>query len=80
MIRDAGPALTRVDALGLLLYGDASRFTVAEKTLLLDGLGKAIAFSPSFRWHDWEGRPFPALVTPERRTIVNERRERGSLR
>jgi hypothetical protein len=70
---DARPTLTRLDPLGLLLYGDATRFTVAEKMAVLDGLGEAIAFSPSFRWHDWDGRPFPALVAPDMQTVVNER-------
>lgn len=73
MSSDARPTLTRLDPLGLLLYGDATRFTVAEKLAVLDGLGAAIALSPSFRWHDWEGRPFPALVAPDMQPAVMER-------
>jgi phage tail protein X len=70
---DARPTLSRLDPLGVLLYGDASTFSMAEKVAVLDRLGEAIASSPSFRWHDWDGRPFPALVTPDMRAIALER-------
>lgn len=39
----------------------------------MDGLGDAIALSPSFRWHDWDGRPFPVLVTPDMGAARDER-------
>ena len=70
---DARPTLSRLDPLGVLLYGDASTFSIAEKVAVLDRLGEAIASSPSFRWHDWNGRPFSALVTPDMRAIALER-------
>lgn len=70
---DARPTLTRLDPLGLLLYGDAFSFSATEKVAVMEGLGEAIALSPSFRWHDWDGRPFPVLVTPDMRTARDER-------
>ncbi len=57
----------------MLLYGDASIFRAAEKVAVLDRFGETIASSPSFRWYDWAGRPFPALVTPDMRAITLER-------
>lgn len=62
-----------LDSLGVLLYGDARNFSIAEKSALMDRLGGDIAVSASFRWFEWEGRPFSALVTSEMLSIVNQR-------
>lgn len=56
---------TRLDSLGVLLYGDAKHFSIAEKSALMGRLGGDIAASASFRWYEHAGRPFAALVTPE---------------
>jgi hypothetical protein len=63
----------RLDSLGVLLYGDAKNFSVAEKSALMEQLGGDISVSTSFRWYEWEGRPFVALVTPEMHSIVSQR-------
>lgn len=63
----------RLDSLGVLLYGDAKNFSIAHKSALMDRLGGDIAVSASFRWYEWEGRPFAALVTPEMRPVVTQR-------
>ncbi|MDQ8035604.1 MAG: hypothetical protein REJ50_26665, partial [Bordetella sp.] len=63
----------RLDSLGVLLYGDAKNFSIAEKSAIMDRLGGDIAVAASFRWYDWEGRPFAALVTPDMRPMVTQR-------
>jgi hypothetical protein len=65
--------IARLDSLGVLLYGDAKNFSVAEKSALMEQLGGDISVSTSFRWYEWEGRPFAALVTPEMHSIVSQR-------
>src|SRR6185369_27378 len=65
--------ICRLDSLGVLLYGDAKNFSIAEKSALMDRLGGDIAISASFRWYEWAGRPFAALVTTEMRPLVSER-------
>lgn len=62
---------TRLDSLGVLLYGDARNFSVAEKSALMGRLGGDIAVSASFRWYERGGQPFAALVTPEMLPVVN---------
>ncbi|MBU3998721.1 MAG: hypothetical protein KKI03_14630 [Gammaproteobacteria bacterium] len=37
------------------------------------GIPNDIAGSASFRWYEWEGRPFAALVTPEMLPVVSQR-------
>lgn len=68
----ARATLVRLDSLGVLLYGDAKDFSIAEKSALMKRLGGDIAVSASFRWYEWEGRPFTALVTPEMRAVVSQ--------
>jgi hypothetical protein len=63
----------RLDSLGVLLYGDAKNFSIAEKSAIMDRLGGDIAVAASFRWYEWEGRPFAALVTPDMRPVVTQR-------
>lgn len=63
----------RLDPLGVLLYGDARNFTVTEKLTLIDSLGDGVTSSPSFRWRDWDGKPFSALVTPEMLDAIGQR-------
>lgn len=63
----------RLDSLGVLLYGDTKNFSIAEKSALMEQLGGDISVSTSFRWYEWEGRPFAALVTPEMHSIVSQR-------
>lgn len=65
--------LTRLDSLGVLLHGDAKDFSIAEKCALMERLGGDIAVSASFRWYEYNGRPFAALVTPEMRSVVSQR-------
>lgn len=65
--------LSRLDSLGVLLYGDARNFSIADKSALMDRLGGDIAVSASFSWYEREGRPFAALVTPEMLPVVNQR-------
>lgn len=65
--------LTRLDSLGVLLHGDAKDFSIAEKCALMERLGGDIAVSASFRWYEYNGRPFAALVTPEMRSVVSKR-------
>lgn len=64
--------LARLDSLGVVLYGDARDFSIAEKSALMERLGGDIAVSASFRWYEWEGRPFAALVTLEMRSVVSQ--------
>jgi hypothetical protein len=64
--------IARLDSLGVLLYGDARDFSIAEKSALMERLGGDIAVSASFRWYEQEGRPFAALVTPEMLLVVNQ--------
>lgn len=61
---------SRLDPLGVLLYGDASSFSVPEKTTLIDALANGIASSPPFSWRDWGGKPFYALVSPEMLPVI----------
>lgn len=65
--------LARLDSLGVLLYGDAKDFSIAEKWVLMERLGGDIAVSASFRWYEGEGTPFAALVTPDMLPVVNQR-------
>lgn len=65
--------IARLDSLGVLLYGDAKDFSIAEKSALMERIGGDIAVSASFRWYEREGRPFVALVTPEMLPVVNLR-------
>ena len=69
----------RLDSLGVLLYGDAKDFSIADKSALMDRLGGDIAVSATFRWYEWEGRPFAALVTPEMRPLVTQRLSSADL-
>lgn len=64
---------SRLDPLGVVLYGDARNFAVPEKLTLIDALGGGIATSPLFRWRDWDGKPFSALVTREMMPDIAER-------
>jgi len=73
MSASARITLARLDSLGVLLYGDAKDFSIAEKSALMERLGGDIAVSASFRWYEWKGRPFAALVTPEMHSVVSER-------
>jgi len=63
----------RLDSLGVLLYGDAKHFSIDEKTVLMEKLGGQIAESASFRWYEWEGLPFAALITSEMQPVVTQR-------
>jgi hypothetical protein len=65
--------IAQLDSLGVLLYGDAKDFSIAEKSALMERLGGDIAVSASFRWYKQEGRPFAALVTPEMLPVINQR-------
>lgn len=64
---------SRLDPLGVLLYGDTHNFSVAEKVTLTDALGDGVASSPPFRWRDWHGKPFSSLVTSEMLPVVGQR-------
>jgi hypothetical protein len=66
-------SFTRLDSLGVLIFGDAKNFSIADKSALLDQLGGDIAVSSSFFWHDQNGRPFSVLVTPEMCPVVGQR-------
>lgn len=63
----------RLDSLCVLLYGDAKNFSISDKTALIEQLGSHVQDSPSFRWHEWNGLPFAALVTSEMRPLVSQR-------
>ncbi len=69
----ARTTVIRLDPLGVLLYGDAKHFSIADKTVLMDKLGGQIAESASFRWYEWEGRPFAALITSDMQPVISLR-------
>ena len=69
----ARTTIVRLDSLGVLLYGDAKDFSIAEKSALMERLGGDIAASASFSWYERQGRPFAALVTREMLPVVNQR-------
>lgn len=64
---------SRLDPLGVLLFGDARQFSVAEKSTLIDALGDGVASFPQIRWRDWHGKPFSLLVTSEMLPLVGQR-------
>ena len=60
------------DPLGVVLYGDAQHFPMADKQLILDALyGEAKNF-PGFRSEDWSPEPFGALGTTDMAPVFSE--------
>jgi hypothetical protein len=61
--RDTRPRTVAKDPLGVVLYGDPSRFNADEKKNLFRELAKAAQENPAFRSQNWAERPFGALGT-----------------
>lgn len=76
--------LIDIDPLGIVLYGDSSPFSPADKRLLLQSLRKKAEAFPGFRWHlrhDQEAfgaLADPALVDDFRTILQNEDREEAN--
>lgn len=76
--------LINIDPLGIVLYGDSSPFSPADKRLLLQSLRKKAEAFPGFRWHlrhDQEAfgaLADPALVDDFRTILQNEDREEAN--
>lgn len=65
-------ALIERDPLGVVLYGDAQYFPVAEKKLVLDALSSEARRYPWFRSEDWSSSPFGALGTADMAPVFRE--------
>lgn len=61
--RDTRPRTVAKDPLGVVLYGDPSRFNADEKKDLFQELAKAAQENPAFRSENWAAQPFGALGT-----------------
>jgi len=76
--------LIDIDPLGIVLYGDSSPFSPADKRLLLQSLRKKAEAFPGFRWHlrhDQEAfgaLADPALIDDFRTILQNEDREEAN--
>jgi hypothetical protein len=67
----ARPTLIELDPLGILLYGDAKAFQVSNKLALIEALRRLAEFSSTFRWQDWDSKPFAALASPDMYAAVS---------
>lgn len=61
--RDTRPRTVAKDPLGVVLYGDPSRYNADEKKHLFRELAKAAQENPAFRSENWAAQPFGALGT-----------------
>lgn len=60
------------DPLGVVLYGDAKHFSVADKHLILHALSGEARKFPWFRSEDWSPEPFGALGTTDMAPVFSE--------
>lgn len=65
-------ALIERDPLGVVLYGDAKQFSIADKQLILDALYVEAHNFPWFRSEDWSPEPFGALGTADMASIFRK--------
>ena len=65
-------ALVERDPLGVVLYGDAQHFPVADKQLILEALSGEAKNFPWFRSKDWSPEPFGALGTTDMAPVFSE--------
>ena len=58
------------DPLGIVLYGDATKFSYSGKQLLIRSLREMARLNPGFRAENWSEEPFGALATKKLQPIL----------
>lgn len=65
-------ALIERDPLGVVLYGDAKQFPIADKQRILAAMYGEAQRYPWFRSEDWSSSPFGALGTADMAPVLSE--------